>query len=206
MIASLRGVVAGRTANAVVIEVAGVGYLVQASALTLEAFGAVGQPAFLLVHTQVREDAITLFGFVETEERELFLMLTGVQGVGPRVALAILSVMSPQRVLDAVASEDTRALCAADGVGPKLGTRLVSELKTKAIQAGGKDSSHGDVIIKGSVGNQATDDARKVLANLGFQRIEMEQMLATALAGPQHPTDTASIVRDCLRLAQRSSL
>ena len=135
MIASLRGLVEGRTRNAVIVDVQGVGYLAHASARTLDSLGAVGSEVRLVVVTQVREDAITLYGFIDSEERDVFLMLTSVQGVGPRIALALLSIMAPDEVLAAILAGDRAALARADGVGPRLATRIASELRDKAEAA-----------------------------------------------------------------------
>ena len=163
MIASLRGRVAGRTGGSVVIDVGGVGYLVQVSAPTMAFLGEPGDEALVLVHTLVREDAITLFGFSEPDERDVFLMLLGVQGVGPRLALSILSELPPIQALAAIAGDDRRALCAADGVGPKLAARIVSELADKAVAAGARPA---DVTARGpGAGSPAAEEARQALGS-----------------------------------------
>jgi len=199
VIASLRGRVAGRTGGSVVIDVGGVGYLVQVSAPTMAFLGEPGDEALVLVHTLVREDAITLFGFSEPDERDVFLMLLGVQGVGPRLALSILSELPPIQALAAIAGDDRRALCAADGVGPKLAARIVSELADKAVAAGARPA---DVTARGpGAGSPAAEEARQALIHLGFQRLETSQMLAAVMAQRDPPADTASIVSACLRAA-----
>jgi Holliday junction DNA helicase RuvA len=183
----------------VVIDVGGVGYLVQVSAPTMAFLGEPGDEALVLVHTLVREDAITLFGFSEPDERDVFLMLLGVQGVGPRLALSILSELPPIQALAAIAGDDRRALCAADGVGPKLAARIVSELADKAVAAGARPA---DVTARGAgAGSPAAEEARQALIHLGFQRLETSQMLAAVMAQRDPPADTASIVSACLRAA-----
>jgi Holliday junction DNA helicase RuvA len=200
VIASLRGRIGGRTGGSVVIDVGGVGYLVRASAPTLATLGEPGDEAFLLVHTQVREEAITLFGFRDADERDVFLMLLGVQGVGAAIGLAILSTLEPARVLAVIAAGDRHSLCAAQGVGPKLAARIATELRDKAAQAV-PGTAHGAVEIRGGAGDGAVGDVRAALLKLGFQRIEVEQLLSSALSGPKPPADTAAILSACLRAA-----
>lgn len=200
MIASLRGLVSGRTGNSVVIDVNGVGYLVQASVPTLRALGEPGNEVLVLIHTQVRQDAIILFGFEDSDEREVFLMLLGVQGVGPKMALSLLSSLSPGAILSAIAGDDRKSLCMADGVGPRVAGRLCTELRDKAVQAGIGHRA-GDVIVAGGDGAQAVEDARSALVQLGYQRLEVGQMMSVVLSGDKPPRDTASIVSACLRAA-----
>ena len=119
MIASLKGTVAAIMADHAIIDVGGVGFTIQASARTLGMLGGVGNGVSILTHLQMREDAVTLFGFATGEEQQAFKLLTNVQGVGGRVALAILSVMTAQDLATAIAAEDKRAVTRADGVGPK---------------------------------------------------------------------------------------
>jgi Holliday junction DNA helicase RuvA len=202
MIAFLRGKVGSRTGNAVAVDVNGVGYLVQASARSLNEFGEVGNDIFVFVHTQVREDAISLFGFADDEERDIFLMLIGVQGVGPKVALAILSVMAPGQVVAALSTDDRVALCTADGVGAKLATRLVTELKAKAVQAGGAMRGLNGLAPPSRLESVAVSEARSGLASLGFQKSEIQNLLAAVLSGDSPPSDTGSIVAACLRQSQ----
>jgi Holliday junction DNA helicase RuvA len=185
----------------VVIDVGGVGYLVQVSAPTMAFLGEPGDEALVLVHTLVREDAITLFGFSEPDERDVFLMLLGVQGVGPRLALSILSELPPVQALAAIAGDDRRALCAADGVGPKLAARIVSELADKAVAAGARPAEGTARGPGPGAGSPAAEEARQALIHLGFQRLETSQMLAAVMAQRDPPADTASIVSACLRAA-----
>src|SRR5215213_3365695 len=131
MIARLSGILSETSADGAVIDVGGVGYLVQCSARTLDALGPIGGDVLLLTELQVREDAWTLFGFGSAAERDTFRSLTSVQGVGGKVALAILSVLSPDDLARAVAQEDKAMIGRANGVGPKLAARIANELKGK---------------------------------------------------------------------------
>ena len=132
VIAQLSGLVASLEADRCVIDVQGVGYLVQASTRTLSALPQPPTVARVLVETVVREDAILLFGFFESAERDWFRLLTTVQGVGAKVALGILSALSPRELVGAIAAGDRAALTRAPGVGPKLVVRLLTELREKA--------------------------------------------------------------------------
>jgi Holliday junction DNA helicase RuvA len=176
-------VLASAAADAAVIDVNGVGYLVSASARTLSAIGPIGAAVVLHVDTQVREDAIQLFGFVTEDERDWFRLLQTVQGVGGRVALAILSVLPPADLQAAIAMKDTASVARANGVGPKLAARIVNELKDKA----------GSIALSAGVGvpvfaaaasaaDGATRDALSALANLGFRPAEASRAVAEAQA------------------------
>src|SRR5256885_12169493 len=131
MIARLTGILAETTSDSAVIEVAGVGYLVNLSARTLDALGPVGGEVLVLTELQVREDAWTLFGFGSAAERDAFRALTSIQGVGGRLAMAILSALSPDELARAVAQDDKAMIGRANGVGPKLAARIANELKGK---------------------------------------------------------------------------
>src|SRR3984957_397816 len=132
MIAQLTGRVEALSDGTCVIDVAGVGYLVQASSRTLAALPQAPAQAKLLIETHVREDAILLYGFADAAERDWFRLLTTVQGVGGRVALAILSALSPRDLVGAIAGGDRASLTRAAGVGPRLAIRLLTELRDKA--------------------------------------------------------------------------
>ena len=132
MIAKLRGIVDFIGEDSVIIDVNGVGYLVFASRRTLTMLPPKGGEAGLMIETHVREDHIHLYCFADNAEKQWFALLTTVQGVGAKVALALLSVLSPTDLLRAIAAQDTTALCRAPGIGPKVATRVVGELKDKA--------------------------------------------------------------------------
>src|ERR1700712_4782328 len=162
MIAHLKGVLVATGIDHAVIDVGGVGYLVGASAKTLAAIGPVGEAATLFTEMLVSEDSIRLVGFARPDERDAFRLLTGVQGVGARVALAILSVLDPADLSRAVAAQDKAIVARANGVGPKLAERIVRELKDKV---GG--------VIPGTLtsvaaASGAASDAVSALLNPGF--------------------------------------
>lgn len=180
MIAKLTGTVDSVAADGCVVDVNGVGYLVFASRRTLDRLGGAGQPAALHIETQVREDHIHLFGFVDRAERDWFRLLTGVQGVGGRVALSVLGVLDPERLTMAIAAQDKAPLTAADGVGPKLAGRIVSELKDR-VPAIGLAPATGDPIRAAAMppGDAAAADAVSALVNLGYGRTDAVGAVAT---------------------------
>jgi Holliday junction DNA helicase RuvA len=197
MIAQLTGRVDALEDGRCVIDVAGVGYLVHASSRTLAALPRSPEVAKLLVETHVREDAIQLFGFIETGERDWFRLLTTVQGVGPRLALSILSALSPRDLIGAIAARDQASLTRAPGVGARLAARLLTELKDKA---GAMPTSSGITISvprDGPRGNAA--DALSALVNLGYRRPEVQATVARVAErlGDQAALD--AIIREALR-------
>ena len=181
MIAKLKGLVDSVDTDSAVIDVGGVGYLVSASARTLRDLS-VGGPATMLVETIVREDAIALYGFLQAKERDWFRILTTVQGVGARVALSILSTLSPDEIVRAIAAQDRATLSRPPGVGPKLAARLVTELKDKAA-AFGIAPSPALESRSGEAANPAgsiNEDAVSALVNLGYKRVEAFGAVARA--------------------------
>lgn len=176
MIAYLKGRLAATGTDHAVIEVQGVGYHVGASAKTLAALGAVGEA--VLVHTEmlVGEDFIRLAGFGSEAERDWFRLLTGVQGVGARVALAILSTLAPDELARAIAAQDKAMVARANGVGPKLAERIVRELKDAAGPALGPAASGGAAPAAGG----ASADAISALLNLGFKPAEASSAVTRA--------------------------
>ncbi|WBH17347.1 Holliday junction branch migration protein RuvA [Sphingomonas radiodurans] len=198
MIAYLKGILASTGADHAVIEVGGIGYFVGASSRTLAALGPVGEA--VLVHTEmlVGEDFQRLVGFSGAAERDWFRLLTGVQGVGARVALAILSALDPAELNRAVAAQDKAMVARANGVGPKLAERIVRELKDKA---GGIVLGPGAVAQAMPVG--AAADAVSALLNLGFRPAEASSAVAAAEddLGPSATLD--ALVRLALRKAAK---
>jgi holliday junction DNA helicase RuvA len=166
MIASLSGVVDQRRGDGVVLDVSGVGYLCFASARTLARVPAVGEPMRLLVETHVREDHIHLYGFADEGERGAFRLLTTVQGVGAKLALAILSVLAPDALTTAIMAQDKASFVRAEGVGPKLAQRIVNELKDKV---GGIVLGPAALAAPEAVPGVAAD-AVSALVNLGYSR------------------------------------
>ena len=170
MIAKLKGVVDTVDADSTIVDVGGVGYLVSASARTLRELAA-GDEVTILVETIVREDAIALYGFLETAERDWFRILTTVQGVGARVALSILSTLSPDEIARAIAAQDRATLSRPAGVGPKLAARLATELKDKAAAFGVAPLGKG-VEAPAMPAGSINEDAVSALVNLGYKRVE----------------------------------
>src|SRR6267154_1617988 len=155
---------------AAVVDVGGVGYLVSASSRTLRDLVA-GEAVTMLVETIVREDAIALYGFLETAERDWFRILTTVQGVGARVALSILSTLSPDEIARAIAAQDRATLSRPAGVGPKLAARLATELKDKAAAFGVAPLGKG-VEAPAMPAGSINEDAVSALVNLDYKRVE----------------------------------
>ena len=166
MIARLSGILAETSADTAIIDVGGVGYMVHASSRTLDAIGPVGGEVLILTELQVREDAWTLFGFGSAVERDSFRALTSVQGVGGRLALAILSVLSPDELALAVSQGDKAMIGRANGVGPKLAARIANELQGK-LGGAGLGASLAPAPRAG-----AAADALSALGNLGFKPAE----------------------------------
>ena len=174
MIALLSGEVAVRRTDHVVVSCGGVGYRLAVSAETLRHTPAVGRPATLHTHLIVRDDALQLYGFASEAERDLFLMLIGVQSVGPKVALAVLSGGTPRELLAAVASGDTARLQAVPGIGKRTAERIIVELKTKI------PTDDPISITRLSQPDDPRALARDGLTGLGFSPTEIETLLAGA--------------------------
>jgi Holliday junction DNA helicase RuvA len=172
LIAKLKGIVDSVDSDSAVVDVGGVGYLVSASSRTLRDLVA-GEAVTMLVETIVREDAIALYGFLETAERDWFRILTTVQGVGARVALSILSTLSPDEIARAIAAQDRATLSRPAGVGPKLAARLATELKDKAAAFGVAPSVKGVAAPAAAMpSGSINEDAVSALENLGYKRVE----------------------------------
>ena len=183
MIGKLSGTLDSVSDGIAIVDVNGVGYVVHASNRTLSRLGPNGALISLLIETQVREDAINLYGFAEKHERDWFRLLTTVQGVGAKVALAILGVLSPDELSLAIAAQDKAAITRAPGVGPKLGARIVAELKDKAGSIGNdltvaavNQANNGS----GKAAAGPVEDATSALVNLGYRRTEAFTAVAKA--------------------------
>lgn len=181
MIGLLTGIVVSTDADRCILDVNGVGYLVSASSRTLANLPAAPEKTRLLIETVVREDAIQLFGFLTSDEQEWFRLLTTVQGVGAKVALAILSVATPGDLVLSISAGDKAALTRAAGVGARLAERIVTELKSKV----GKMPAGGATPAVRSVSSHAAasveNDALQALAGLGFRRAEAWPVLSRIL-------------------------
>ena len=171
MIALLSGEVAVRRADHVVVSCGGVGYRLAVSAETLHRVPAVGKPTVLHTHLIVRDDALQLYGFATEEERDLFLMLIGVQSVGPKVALSVLSGGPPRELLRAITSGDTAALTAVPGIGKRTAERIIVELREKVGSVESIEVMRGD---------DPRHVAREALEGLGFSTAEADELLAAA--------------------------
>ncbi len=190
MIAKLRGMVDTIGEDYFIIDVNGVGYLVYASAKTLARLH-VGEAASVLTETVVREDSITLFGFASALEKEWFITLTKVQGVGAKVCLSILSALTPLQLAQAISAQDKASFTRANGVGPKLAARIVTELKDKIVtipvaattstadiekelnmDADQEVNAYEDSLVAMESNSANSEDAISALVNLGYQRME----------------------------------
>jgi Holliday junction DNA helicase RuvA len=199
MIGKLTGTLDSAGEDSALIDVGGVGYVVFCSRRTLERLGGRGEPASLLVETHVREDHIHLFGFFDQAERDWFGLLSTVQGVGARMALAVLSVLSPSDLIQAIAAQDKAALTRASGVGPKLAGRIVAELKDKAgAIALGPVAPTADGVAASGLG-AAAEDALSALCNLGYGRSEALGAVAQASRRLGTGATLESLVKEGLR-------
>ena len=172
MIGKLTGIIDSFAEGHVILDVGGVGYLVHASRRTMGRIGQKGDPASMLIETAVREDAITLYGFADPAEQQWFKLLTSVQGVGAKVGLSILSIAAPEKIGVAIAAQDKAFITQADGVGPKLALRILTELKDKAanLQMGnaGKSVSYASIASEDEAPQGLDHDAVSALVNLGY--------------------------------------
>ena len=196
MIARLSGILAETSAEGAVIDVGGVGYLIHASARTLDALGPIGGEVLILTELQVREDAWTLFGFGSAPERDSFRALTSVQGVGGRLALAILSVLSPDELSRAVSQSDKAMIGRANGVGPKLAARIANELQ-------GKLGTPGLAGAAPTPRAGAAADALSALSNLGFKPAEASAAVNAAQDELGHEATLDALVRLALKKAAK---
>jgi holliday junction DNA helicase RuvA len=172
VIASVRGEVLSRRPGDVVIEAAGVGYRLAVSSETLRHVPAVGREARLLAHLVLRDDGIHLYGFTAEAERELFLLLIGVQGVGPKVALAVLSGGSPRELLGAIATGDSARFQAVPGIGKRTAERIIVELREKVA-----GRATDEIVVRRTAGDDPRTLAREGLVGLGFAPQEADGLL-----------------------------
>jgi holliday junction DNA helicase RuvA len=175
VIASVRGPVVTRLPGEVVIEAGGIGYRLAVSSETLSAVPRVGEQATVLAHLVLRDDAMHLFGFATQAERELFLMLIGVQGVGPKVALAVLSGGAPRELLNAIATGDTARFQAVPGIGKRTAERIIVELREKVA---GKATD--EIVVRRTASDDPRTLAREGLLGLGFTPQEADRLLDQA--------------------------
>lgn len=199
MIGSLKGTLAAREPDAILVETAGgVGYEVRVAPRVLAALPAVGATVSLSVHTQVSQDAITLYGFSEAADRRVFRLVQSVSGIGPKLALAIVGTVEPEALARAIAGEDIAGLSKIPGLGKKTAARLCLELKDKLgrlFEPGRLEALAGPLETGDS---QAVRDAEDALAALGYNAREIKKALSTAT-----PTD-ADTVQSVLRRALKA--
>lgn len=207
MIAKLRGIIDTLGEDFCVIDVNGVGYLVSASAKTLSKLKT-GCEATLFTIMTVREDDISLFGFADAWEKEWFGTLTKVQGVGAKVCLSILSVLTPSQLAQAIGAQDKASFCRANGVGPKLAARIVTELKDKIVTvpvtSNNTDILNTDtaaitpVVSTSDVDYSKSEDVTSALVNLGYQRIDAYRT-AVKVANSNPDADLSTLIRLALK-------
>ena len=200
MIAKLTGLVDSTGEDYVIIDVSGVGYSVFCSNRTLNMLATATGTVSVMIETHVREDHIHLYGFADEAERAWFKLLITVQGVGAKVCLAILSVLSPDNLVQAIAAQDKTAVTQAPGVGPKLATRILSELKDKV---GGISLGSTTAVLEGEVayaegGNQFANDAVSALVNLGYGRSDAFRVVHQAAAKLGADASVEVLIKDGL--------
>jgi Holliday junction DNA helicase RuvA len=199
MIASLRGTLLEKTSGACVLEAGGVGYLVQVSSHTAAGLPAEGQPVFLRTRQVVREDAVQLFGFAAADELELFDLMIGVSGVGPRLALAVLSGLRPQALRRAIREEQVGLLTSVPGIGRKTAERLVVELRDKLEGlpgGGGAEAAREAGVLPRS---ERWNDAVAALTRLGYTATQAQEAVRRA-AGAEEDPSLEQLVRRALAL------
>lgn len=205
MIGKLKGRIDSTDEDSVLIDVGGVGYHVFASTRTLAALPGKGEAVELIIETHVREDHIHLFGFPDAVDRDWFRLLMTVQGVGVKMALAILSVFSPAQLAAAIAAKDIKSLTRVSGVGNKLAERITTELKNKV----GKLPAGATVLpIKGARGAAlpvptVSEDAISALMHLGYSRAEAYNAVTLAAGAVEDETRVDSLIKESLRKLAR---
>jgi len=197
MIASLRGTLLDKTAEQAVIECAGVGYQVFMSLSSLSQLGPVGNEVVVLVYTHVTSETHRLYGFLEPAERRTFEVLISITRVGPKLAIAVLSAMSPGELADAVARGDAAAISGIPGVGKKTADRLLLELRDKLR------STPTTTLGTAAKPSDTMGDLVSALVNLGFKDSVAERAASQAMAGANGEGDLATLVREALRATTR---
>lgn len=197
MIGKLKGVIDSRGEDWVCVDVGGVGYEVHCSPRTLAALPGAGEAATISIETHVREDRITLFGFASETERTWFRLLQNVQGVGARVALAVLGALSPQDLANAVALQDKAQVARAPGIGPKVASRIVSELKDKIPPMALAGAPGQEIAVPQAPVQEtpAAADAVSALTNLGYAHAQASAAVAAAARQAGEGGDTAELIR-----------
>lgn len=197
MIGKLKGTIDEIGDDYALIDVHGVCYVAYCSSRTLSRLGSPGEAAVLFIETYVREDQLKLFGFLTALEREWFNLLQSVQGVGAKVALALLSTLTPAELANAIALQDKTAVSRAPGVGPKVAVRIITELKNKAPAFAGEAGAN--IGFKQELGEGVAPapvaDAVSALTNLGYSREQATNAIAAALKNGGDDADSAKLIR-----------
>jgi Holliday junction DNA helicase RuvA len=205
MIGKLTGIIDSLGDDYLILDVNGVGYVVTCSSRTLQRLPARGEPASLAIETQVREDAIRLFGFTSDAERDWFRLLQSVQGVGAKVALAILGILSAGELATTIGTQDKASVARAPGVGPKLAARIVAELKDKTLALAAVDPAvarlAGEEEAKSAP--RPVQDAISALVNLGYGRPQAAAAVAASVSALGESAEAPALIRRGLKeLAQ----
>jgi Holliday junction DNA helicase RuvA len=205
MIGKLSGIIDSLGDDYLILDVNGVGYVVTCSSRTLQRLPARGEPASLAIETQVREDAIRLFGFTSDAERDWFRLLQSVQGVGAKVALAILGILSAGELATTIGTQDKASVARAPGVGPKLAARIVAELKDKTLALAAVDPAvarlAGEEEAKSAP--RPVQDAISALVNLGYGRPQAAAAVAASVSALGESAEAPALIRRGLKeLAQ----
>lgn len=190
MIAYLKGTLIHKTPGHVVVETGGVGYAAAIPVSSFVRLGEVGGTVELLVHTHVTDDAIALFGFLSQDEKDMFLRLIGISGIGPKLAMNVLSGIAPDDLADAVRASDVARISLVPGIGKKTALRITMELQDKL------DKKEKLLASKGSA---EKEDLLSALQNMGFRRKEAERAADQTLAAHKPGTEFEKLLRDCLR-------
>lgn len=198
MIAHLKGTLLSKKPNQVIVDVQGVGYEVNISLSTYQAVGAEGEPVALQIYTYVREDAILLYGFKTSQEKELFLNLIAVTGVGPKLGIAVLSGATAEELINAIRTGDLNRLVAIPGVGRKTAERIVLELREKMLKlAAAADMPEPILLLEKA---QMKEDLISALVNLGYPRSAVEKAIGAILADRTQAPDFEAILKRALKV------
>ena len=195
MIAMLTGIIARKSASGVILDVAGVGYEVLCPLTVLDAMPPTNERTHLSIHTHVREDQLTLFGFSNDEEKRIFRLLISISGIGPKLGLACLSGMSLDDLCGAIGAEDVKRLSSIPGVGKRTAERIILELKTKI-----GSNMPGDKPKRSSM----MDDLESALKNLGYKEKEVEQLVASLVVDTTEP-QFETLLRDALKQLRKGT-
>ncbi|MCE5264428.1 MAG: Holliday junction branch migration protein RuvA [Deltaproteobacteria bacterium] len=198
MIARLSGILIQKSATQCIVDVHGAGYRVVVPLSTFYELPEAGEPVVLQIHTHVREDAIHLYGFYSEEEREVFQLMISVSGIGPKLAVNVLSGISAAEWARAVATDDLKRLTGIPGVGRKTAERMILELKEKAVKFGSETSPVGVPTVH--TGEQVKDDALSALVNLGYKGSSAREAVERIIREAPEPLPLDRILKKALRI------